>query len=123
MWHRTTPGLWTPRSTTDRYFLDSEYVGISPVEEVSPIRSATSCASDRSHRVSGQAANNLVEGDTRQIDPQQVIAITLLQGPHLAHVSEHRQNAEFIATIHRTMPWLLSLLARVCSEHSEPADW
>jgi hypothetical protein len=98
-----TKGPWYPRCTDDRMFMNARFVS---TEEGPGFRH--------------DGKRGLDEDNKSSEEPESVIAITLLQSPHLATSGQCDENATFIAASRTAMPELLRLV-REAKRLIEPA--
>jgi hypothetical protein len=93
MCEAATRGPWYPRCTDDRMFMNARFVS---TEEGPGFRH--------------DGKRGLDEDNKSSEEPESVIAITLLQSPHLATSGQCDENAAFIAASRTAMPELLRLV-------------
>lgn len=97
-----TPGPWYARSTDDQVFMNALFVGTRPGE----------MGVDGLYHDDGRG---LAAGGKEQAPPEQIIAITLLQSPHLADVKDELwdENTLFIAYARSDIPRLIGEVRRL----------
>lgn len=93
MCEAATRGPWYPRCTDDRMSMNARFVS---TEEGPGFRH--------------DGKRGLDENNKSSEEPESVIAITLLQSPHLATSGQCDENAAFIAASRTAMPELLRLV-------------
>ncbi len=99
-WQGTTAGTWYPHATDDDWFQCALYVSTEP-------------SGEGHYGYPHDDLRGMSENSAEQADPEQVIAITLLQRPRLAIAEASDQNTLFIAHAHQHVPRLVALIRRL----------
>jgi hypothetical protein len=107
-WAATTPGRWHAHASDDELFSTARYVSTQP-----PRREQEFVHDNR---------RALFAGSQDQADPEQVVAITLLQNPALAEADQCDPNTLFIAHVHQQLPRLLAVIRRLDDALATQAD-
>jgi hypothetical protein len=84
-----SPGPWFAHATDDEYFMNARYVSLEPGE------------------FRHDNKRGMGYGGADQVDPDKVIAITLLQQPELVYQDKCNENTIFIANARADVPRLL----------------
>ena len=98
-WAATTPGTWYAHASDDQLFSTARYVSTQPPR--------------RGQELVHDNRRALFAGSADQADPEQVVAITLLQNPELAAADECDPNTLFMAHVHQHLPRLLAVIRRL----------
>ncbi len=90
-----TEGPWYFHNTDDNLFMNAGYISTEPGE------------------LNHDGKQGMDYESNEQVDPKKIIAITLLQSPHLADCNDEFENALFISHARSDIPRLLAEIYRL----------